>query len=186
MLKKMKIVAAMAVAFWMFAGTLIVDVNAQRTTTRSTTTRSTTGGAQRTTTTRTTTTRTNYPVYRGGTVVHGEEGYAAVGRRGAVVKGEEGAAAVGRRGVVVAGEEGFAAAGRHGVVVGRSYETYEAWRVVAGTAAVIAIGTMLARPPASATVIVVRGTSYWTYQNVYYQRVYVSGVVHYQVVARPL
>ena len=124
--------------------------------------------------------------YRGGAVVSGGEGYAAVGRRGAVVKGEEGYAAVGRRGAVVAGEEGYAAVGRGGgVVVGERYEDYEGWRVAAGVGAAIAIGTMLARPPAAATVVVVNGTSYWLYQKTYYVRVYSGGSVAYQVVRSP-
>ncbi len=72
------------------------------------------------------------------------------------------------------------------MVVGNRYEDYEAWRAVAGVGAAIAIGTMLARPPAAATTVVVRGTTYWTYQNVYYPRVYSGGAVAYQVVTRPL
>lgn len=194
---------AIVVVFCIVAGPLLVDVSGQRsrTTTRST---SSSSGQSRTTTTRTTRTQTSGTYNNRGTVVHGEEGYAAVGRRGAVAVGEEGAAAVTRRGaavvteegaaavgrygnVVVAGEEGYAAGRRYGgVYVGHSYETYEAWRVVAGTAAVIAIGTMLARPPASSTTVVVTGTTYWVYQNTYYSRVYVNGAVVYQVVAKPM
>lgn len=126
-------------------------------------------------------------VGRRGAIVKGDEGYAAVGRRGAVVKGDEGrVAAVGRRGAVVAGEEGFAARGRYGgVVVGKRYEDYDAWRLVAGVGAAIAIGTMLARPPAASTTVVISGTTYWRYQNTYYTRVYSSGSVAYQVVAAP-
>ena len=126
-------------------------------------------------------------VGRRGAVVKGEEGKAAaVGRRGAIVKGEEGVAAVGRRGAVVAGEEGFAAVGRRGgVIVGHRYEDYEAWKVVAGIGAAIAIGTMLARPPSAATTVVIAGTTYWRYQNTYYMRVYSGGSVAYQVVAPP-
>jgi hypothetical protein len=88
--------------------------------------------------------------------VKGDEGYAAVGRRGgAVIKTEEGYAAVnGRGGAVVAGEEGFiATGGRRGVVVGNRYESYEGWRVAAGVATGIAIGTMLARPPRAAVTV---------------------------------
>ena len=84
---------------------------------------------------------------RHGAVVKGDEGYAAVGRRGAVVEGEEGYGRVGRRGAVVAGEEGVSAVGRRGVVVGHRYESYEAWKVVAGVGAAIAVGTMLASRP---------------------------------------
>ena len=96
---------------------------------------------------------------RRGAVVSGEEGYAAVGRHGNVVTGEEvdvQGAAVGRRGAVVVGEEGAAAVGRYGgVVVGDRYESYEAWKAVAAVGAGIAIGTMLAKPPAAATTVVV-------------------------------
>ena len=93
---------------------------------------------------------------RRGAVASGEEGYAAVGRHGAVVTGEEVdvKGAVGRRGAVVVGEEGAAAVGRYGgVVVGERYESYGAWRGVAAVGAGIAIGTMLAKPPAAATTV---------------------------------
>ncbi len=91
---------------------------------------------------------------RRGAVASGEEGYAAVGRNGNVATGEEVDvnAAVGRRGAVVVGEEGAAAVGRYGnVVVGERYESYDAWKAVAAVGAGIAIGTMLAKPPAAAT-----------------------------------
>src|SRR6478735_5494182 len=93
-----------------------------------------------------------------GVAVKGEEGYAAAGRHGAVAKGDEGYAAVGRHGAVVAGEEGVAAVGRHGAVVGNRYESYEGWKVAAGVATGIAIGTMLARPPAAAVTVPVAGS----------------------------
>ncbi len=96
---------------------------------------------------------------RRGAVVSGEEGYAAVGRRGNVVTGEDvdvQGAAVGRRGAVVVGEEGAAAVGRYGnVVVADRYESYDAWKAVAAVGAGIAIGTMLAKPPAAAAPVVV-------------------------------
>jgi hypothetical protein len=121
-----------------------------------------------------------------GAVVKGDEGYAAVGKQGAKVKTDDGAAAVGRHGAVVAGEEGVAVAGRHGsVTVGNQYEDYEAWRAVAGVGTAIAVGTMLASPPAAATTVVVAGTTYWLHQNTYYSRVYNGGAVSYQVVAPP-
>jgi hypothetical protein len=86
----------------------------------------------------------------------------------------------------VAGEEGYAAAGRYGgVVVGNRYEDYEGWRAVAGVGAVIAIGTMLARPPTAATTVVISGTTYWYDGRTYYTRVYSGGAVAYQVVAAP-
>lgn len=122
---------------------------------------------------------------RHGAVVKGDEGYAAVGRRGAVVKGEDGYAAAGPRGAVVAGEEGYAAVGRRGVAVGNRYESYESWRVAAGAGAVIAVGTMLVRPPRAAVTVVFGGSSYWYDGGVYYTRVIVSGAPAYQVVAAP-
>jgi uncharacterized protein DUF6515 len=123
---------------------------------------------------------------RRGAVVKGDEGYAAVGRRGAVVKGEDGYAAVSRRGAIVAGEDGVAAVGRRGgVVVGNRYESYEGWKVAAGIGAAIAVGTMLARPPAAAVTISVGGSSYWYHDNVYYTRVISGGAVTYQVVGPP-
>jgi hypothetical protein len=123
---------------------------------------------------------------RRGAVVKGDEGYAAVGRRGAVVSGEEGYARVGPRGAVVAGEEGFAATGRRGgVVVGNHYESYEAWRVVAGVGTAIAVGTMLARPPRAAVTVSVGGSSYWYADGAYYTRVVSGGAMTYQVVGPP-
>lgn len=122
---------------------------------------------------------------RRGAVVTGDEGYAAVGRRGAVVKGEDGYAAAGRGGAVVVGEEGYAAVGRRGVVVGNHYESYEAWRVVAGVGAAIAIGTMLARPPRAAVTVVYGGSSYWYDSGAYYTRVISGGQTAYQVVSPP-
>ena len=118
---------------------------------------------------------------RRGAVVSGEEGYAAVGRRGAVVAGDEGAVAVGRRGAVVVGEEGAAAVGRYGrVVVGDHYESHEGWKTAAavagGVAAGIAMGTILSRPPAAATTVVVSGSTYYVHDNVYYTRVMTGGV----------
>ena len=122
---------------------------------------------------------------RRGAVVKGDEGYAAVGRRGTVVKGEDGFAAVGRRGAVVAGEEGYAAVGRRGVVVGNRYESYEAWRVVAGVGTAIAIGTMLARPPRAAVTVNFGGSTYWYEGGAYYTRVVSGGSMVYSVVAPP-
>jgi hypothetical protein len=123
---------------------------------------------------------------RRGAVVKGDEGYAAVGRHGAVVSGEEGYARVGPRGAVVAGEEGFAATGRYGgVVVGNRYESYEAWRVVAGVGTAIAVGTMLARPPRAAVTVAVGGSSYWYADGTYYTRVVSGGSMAYQVVGPP-
>ena len=136
-----------------------------------------------------------------GVAVKGEEGYAAAGRRGAVATGEEGYAAVGRhgavaanddsyarvgpRGAVVAGEEGVAAVGRRGVVVGDRYESYDAWKVAAGVGAAIAIGTMLAKPPAAATTVVSSGSSYSYADGVSYTRVMSGDAVVYQVVSPP-
>lgn len=121
-----------------------------------------------------------------GTVVRGEEGAVAVGRRGAVAVGEEGAAAVGRRGAVVAGEEGFVGVGRYGaVVVGEHHESHAGWAAAAGVATGIAIGTMLARPPAASTTVVVSGTSYMYSDGAYYEPVMYGGDVQYRVVTAP-
>jgi hypothetical protein len=128
---------------------------------------------------------------RGGTVVHGEEGTVAVGRRGAVAVGEEGAAAVGRRGAVVKGEEGFVGVGRYGGVVagGEIYEDHEGWKVAAGiaggVAAGIAIGTMVSRPPAQSTTVVVSGSNYMYSDGAYYEQVMYGGQVQYRVVTAP-
>ena len=122
---------------------------------------------------------------RNGAVAKGDEGYAAVGRHGAVAKGEDDYARVGPHGAVVAGEEGYAAVGRRGVVVGDQYESYDAWKAVAGAAAVIAVGTMLTRPPAAAVTINVEGSSYYYSDGAYYTRVMSGGDVSYQVVAAP-
>jgi hypothetical protein len=127
------------------------------------------------------------PGYRpGGTVIAGEEGAVAVGRRGAVAVGEEGAAAVGRRGAVVAGEEGFVGVGRYGAVVGgERYESYEGWRAAAGVATGIAIGTMLARPPTASVTVVTGGTNYMYADGAYFEQVYYGGQVSYRVVTAP-
>ena len=123
---------------------------------------------------------------RHGAVAKGDEGYAAVGRHGAVVQGEDGYASAGRHGAVVAGEEGYAAVGRRGVVVGNQYESYEGWKVAAGVATGIAIGTMLAKPPKAAVTVPVGGATYWYADGAYYTRVMSSGAMVYQVVGPPV
>src|SRR5262245_11474709 len=113
-------------------------------------------------------------------------GYGYGPRRGGVVVGEEGAVAVGRRGAVAVGEEGFVGVGRHGAVVGgERYESYEGWRVAAGVATGIAIGTMLARPPTTSVTVVTSGTSYMYSDGAYYEQVMYGGQVSYRVVAAP-
>jgi len=52
-------------------------------------------------------------------------------------------------------------------------------------AAGIAIGTMLSRPPAGATTVVVSGSTYYVQDNVYYTRVMTGGEIAYQVVGPP-
>ena len=92
--------------------------------------------------------------------------------RGGVAVGEEGAVAVGPRGAVAVGEEGFAGVGRYGgVVAGEHYESYEGWKVAAGVATGIAIGTMLARPPTTSVVVVSSGTNYMYADGAYYEQV---------------
>jgi len=49
----------------------------------------------------------------------------------------------------------------------------------------IAIGTMLARPPAASVVVVAGGTTYRYYDGAYYEQVYYGGEVSYRVVAAP-
>ena len=107
-------------------------------------------------------------------------------RGGAVVAGEEGAVAVGRRGAVAVGEEGFVGVGRYGgVVAGERYESYEGWKVAAGVATGIAVGTMLARPPAASTTVVVSNTSYMYADGAFYEQVYYGGSMSYRVVTAP-
>ena len=65
------------------------------------------------------------------------------------------------------------------------YEDYEAWRGVAAVGVGIAIGTMLAKPPAAATTVVVGSTTYWHSGGTYYVRTYSGGRVAYQVVGPP-
>jgi hypothetical protein len=136
-------------------------------------------------------------VTRHGAAVKTEEGVSTVSRgyhapatRGGVVVGEEAAAAVGPRGAVVVGEEGAARAGRYsyrgGVVV---YEDNDAWRTAAGVAVgvagAIAIGTLLAKPPAQAAPVVVSSTTYYYDNGTFYTKAMHEGQVVYQVVAPP-
>jgi hypothetical protein len=112
-----------------------------------------------------------------------------VGRHGNVVTGEEvdvQGAAVTRRGTVVVGEEGAVGVGRYGgVVVADRYESYDAWKAAAVVGSAIAVGTMLAKPPAAAAPVAVSGTTYYYHDNVFYTRVMSSGNVVYQVIAPP-
>ena len=136
-------------------------------------------------------------VTRRGAAVKTEEGVQTVNRgyntpaaRGGVVVGEEGAAAVGPRGAVVVGEEGAARAGRYsyrgGVAV---YEDNDAWRTAAGVAigvaGGIAIGTLLAKPPAQAAPVVVSETTYLYENGTFYTKSMHEGQVVYQVVEPP-
>jgi hypothetical protein len=106
--------------------------------------------------------------------------------RGAVAVGEEGAVAVGRRGAVAVGEEGFVGVGRYGAVVGgERYESHEGWKVAAGVATGIAVGTMIARPPTTSVTVVAGGTNYMYSEGAYYEQVYYGGQVQYRVVAAP-
>ena len=101
--------------------------------------------------------------------------------------GEEGAVAVGRRGAVAVGEEGYAGVGRYGAVVGgERYESYEGWKVAAGVATGIAIGTMLARPPTTSVTVVAAGTNYMYADGAYYEQVMYGGEVTYRVVNPPV
>src|SRR5262245_55125963 len=122
---------------------------------------------------------------RHGAVRTGDEGYAAVGRHGAVVQGEEGYARDGPRGAVVAGDEGYRAVGRGGDVVGSHYESYEAWKVVSGVGAAIAVGTILTKPPKSAAPVSQGGSTYYYDSGTFYTRVISNGSTVYQVVQPP-
>jgi hypothetical protein len=136
-------------------------------------------------------------VTRRGAAVKTEEGVSTVSRgysapaaRGGVVVGEEAAAAVGPRGAVVVGEEGAARAGRYsyrgGVAV---YEDNDAWRTAAGVAVGvaggIAIGTLLAKPPAQAAPVVVSETTYYYDNGTFYTKAMHEGQVVYQVIEPP-
>src|SRR5262249_29826062 len=127
----------------------------------------------------------NRNYYNHGTVYRGDETAVAVGPRGAAVRTDEGVAAVGRHGAVVAGEEGFAAAGRYGVVGGHYYDDYEGWKAAAVVGSLIAVGTMLAKPPTASVTVVAGSTSYMYSDGAYYTKVYQSGSVVYQVVPAP-
>ena len=70
-------------------------------------------------------------------------------------------------------------------MVADRYESYDAWKAVAAVGVGIAIGTMLAKPPAAAKPVVVTGSTYYYHDNVYYTRVMTSGEVVYQVVEPP-
>ena len=84
--------------------------------------------------------------------------------------------AVGRRGAVAVGEEGFVGVGRYGGVVGgERYESYEGWKVAAGVATGIAVGTMLARPPTTSVTVVSSGTNYMYADGAYYEQVFYGG-----------
>src|SRR5262245_56579264 len=112
--------------------------------------------------------------------------YAGGYRRGGVVVGDEGAVAVGRRGAVAVGEEGFVGVGRYGgVVAGERYESHEGWKVAAGVATGIAVGTMLARPPSASVTVVAGSTSYMYADGAYYEQVFYGGQVSYRVVTAP-
>jgi hypothetical protein len=75
--------------------------------------------------------------------------------------------------------------GRYGgVVVADRYEGYDAWKTVAAVGAGIAIGTMLAKPPAAAAPVAVSGTTYYYHDNVFYTRVMSGGDVSAGVARR--
>ena len=92
------------------------------------------------------------------------------------------AAAVGRRGAVVVGEEGPRRGCYGGVAVADRYESYDAWKAVAAVGAGIAIGTMLAKPPAAATPSSSPRRPTYYQDGVFYTKVMSSGTVVYQVV----
>ena len=71
------------------------------------------------------------------------------------------------------------------MVSGEHYESYEGWRVAAGVATGIAVGTMLARPPTTSVTVVTSGTNYTYADGVFYEQVFYSGQVSYRVVNAP-
>src|SRR4026209_423501 len=96
--------------------------------------------------------------------------------------GGGGAGAGGGRGAVAVGEEGDAGVGRYGAVVGgERYESYEGWKIAAGVAGGIAIGTMLARPPTTSVTVVSAGTNYMYADGAYYEQVMYGGEVTHRV-----
>ena len=79
-----------------------------------------------------------------------------------------------------------AGVGRYGAVVGgERYESYEGWKVAAGVATGIAVGTMLARPPTTSVTVVAGGANYMYADGAYYQQVFYEGEVSYRVVTAP-
>ena len=62
---------------------------------------------------------------------------------------------------------------------------YEGWKVAAGVATGIAVGTMLARPPRASTTVVVSGANYYYADGAYYEQVSYGGSVSYRVVTAP-
>jgi hypothetical protein len=126
----------------------------------------------------------------GGTVVSTDRGVAATGRHGTAVAGERGAAAKGVGGAAVVGEGGYGAVASQGdVYYGEVYEDYDEYagqRVAAGVVVGVAIGTILATPPAGAAPITVGGSGYYYDDNAYYLPVYDEGDVAYQAVAAPV
>jgi hypothetical protein len=86
-----------------------------------------------------------------------------------------GSAALARHGATGAGEEGYGEEGGGEECCGE--EIYG----VPG----IAVGVILARPPAAAIPVVIDGTTYWRYQDTYYAQDYSGGYVVYRVVPAP-
>ena len=70
-------------------------------------------------------------------------------------------------------------------MVADRYESYDAWKAVAAVGAGIAIGTMLAKPPAAAKPVVVDGIDLLLPRQHLLHAVMTSGEVVYQVVAPP-
>lgn len=93
-------------------------------------------------------------------------------------------------GVYVGEEHAYIKGEEHRVWVGEGeihvYEDHEGWRVAAGVATGIVIGTMIATPPPVYTTVVVSGSSYYYADGYYYAQVYSGGEVVYQVVAPPV
>jgi hypothetical protein len=93
-------------------------------------------------------------------------------------------------GVYVGEEHAYVRGEEHRVWVGDGdvhvYEDHDAWRVAAGVATAVAIGTMIATLPTYYSTVVVYGSSYYYSDGYYYSEVYSGGEVVYQVVPPPL
>ncbi|HET6617199.1 MAG TPA: DUF6515 family protein, partial [Gemmatimonadota bacterium] len=146
-----------------------------------------------------------------GTVASGERGAIAAGERGVVASGERGALAANREGDAIAvGDEGFVVSDDGNIYGGEwndldnwddmywydddwyywddwyVWDDYDEWVLFAGVTTGIAIGTLLAEPPAEHTIIYVAGVPYYYSDTVFYAPVMQGTTVVYQVIPPPI